>query len=376
MVDRIQYIKEFNDKIFYNDAAKNKKTIIFIYTPPKVGSTSLVSSLRISGARRHNVVHIHDEKMLSVLTNYENKENVTISELISYNSSIGKNVYVIDVYRNPIERKISEYFEILSSFHFNSTENEMQKYNLDTIIKRFNSIFPFIGNGDYFFDKYNIDVPNQFDFNNKFLLVNKENIKYIKLRLCDSNEWSKILSKIFKIEIITVKDYMTENKIVGDLYKKFKEKYVIPYNLLETVKQCKHFNYYNSEHDKKLYSAIWDNKKTNVFFKPFSLKKFNFYKEISNENQVNNIIHRDHYLDYGCICKSCSFKRYNIFNKIKKGELIDIKITHEQAVYEKKIRTVKKICTNIKNTMQKTRLRANVNTKNKNLFGMDIQGKK
>lgn len=45
-------------------------------------------------------------------------------------------------------------------------------------------------------------------------------------------------------------------------------------------------------------------------------------------------------------------------------------------LFMKKIRTVKKICTNIKNTMQKTRLRANVNTKNKNLFGMDIQGKK
>jgi hypothetical protein len=243
--------------------------------------------------------------MLSVLTNYENKENITITELINYNSSIGKNVYVIDVYRNPIERKISEYFEILSSFHFNSTENEIQKYNLDTIIKRFNSIFPFIGNGDYFFDKYNIDVPNQFDFNNKFLLVNKENIKYIKLRLCDSNEWSKILSKIFKIEIITVKDYMTENKIVGDLYKKFKEKYVIPYNLLETVTSCKYFNYYNSEIEKQNYLNKWNSKTFMTSFDPFSLEKYNFYKEITSENQFLNLIQRDHYLDHGCICNSC-----------------------------------------------------------------------
>ena len=94
MEDRIQYIKEFNDKIFNNDAAKNKNTIIFVYTPPKVGSTSLVSSLRISGARSFNVIHIHDEKMLGILSSYDNKENININELITYNSSIGKNVYV------------------------------------------------------------------------------------------------------------------------------------------------------------------------------------------------------------------------------------------------------------------------------------------
>jgi hypothetical protein len=372
MGDRIQYIKEFNDKIFNNDVTKSKKTLIFVYTPSKVGSTSLVSSLRISGARKYNVVHIHDEKMLGILTNHDNKENVTINELINYNSSLGKNVYVIDVYRNPIERKISEYFEKLSSFHFNVTENNIQKYNLDTIVKRFNCVFNFIGNGDYFFEKYDIEIPNNFDFKNKYLLVNKNNVNYIKLRLCDSNEWNKILSKILKMEIVIVKDYQTENKIIGDLYKKFKEQYVIPYNYLETVLKCKYFNYYNLDYEKKLYSDLWDKKKTNVFFKPFSLKKYNFYKEISSENQINNTIQRDHYLDYGCVCKSCCFKRCNIFNKIKKGEYVDIKIIHEQAVYEKKVRTIKKLYNNIINTLQNT----SSSKKTKPLFTLDIQGNK
>jgi hypothetical protein len=348
MGDRIQYIKEFNDKIFNNDTTKNKKLIIFVYTPPKVGSTSLVSSLRISGARRYNVIHIHDEKMLSILTNYDNKENVTINEIINYNSSIGKDVYVIDVYRNPVERKISEYFEMLMSYHFNANENTIQKYSINTIIKRFNSIFPFIGNGDYFFDKYEIDLPEKFDFENKYLLINKNNIKYIKLRLCDSNEWNKILSKIFNFEIVIVKDYETENKTIGELYRKFKEQYLIPYNLLETINSCKYFNYYNSDDDKQVYFNMWDEKKSTIFFKSFSQKKYKFYNEISNENQLNNNIQRDHYLDYGCICKSCCYKRYNIFNKIKKGEYVDIKIIHEQAVYEKK-NIIKNICKNIIN---------------------------
>jgi small nuclear ribonucleoprotein (snRNP)-like protein len=370
MIDRIQYIKELNDKIFNNEIAKNKKTIIFVYTPPKVGSTSLVSSLRISGARLYNVVHIHDEKMLGVLTNYDNKENVTINEVINYNSFIGKNVYVIDVYRNPIERKISEYFEMLTTFHFNVNEYIIQKHSLDTIIKRFNSIFPFIGVGDYFFDKYDIDLPKEFDFENKYLMVNKNNISYIKLRLCDSNEWAKILSKLLKLDIVIVKDYQTENKIIGDLYKKFKDNYSIPYNLLELVNGCKYFNYYNSINDKKIYNNIWNEKKSNLFFKPFSIKKYNFYKEISNENQINNNIHRDHYLDYGCICKSCCYKRCNIFNKIKKGEYVDIKIIHEQAVYEKKIRTIKNICSKI---ISKSSATSSLKKKTLNkCFGIDI----
>ena len=52
---------------------------VFIYTPPKVGSTTLVSSLRISLGNTFNVIHIHDDIMLSVLTGVN---NVTVNEII------------------------------------------------------------------------------------------------------------------------------------------------------------------------------------------------------------------------------------------------------------------------------------------------------
>jgi hypothetical protein len=365
MSDRLHYIKEFNDKIFNNDVVKNKNTIIFIYTPPKVASTSLVSSLRLSGAKFLNVVHVHDERMLSILANYDNKENVTINEIIKYNASIGKNVFVIDVYRNPIERKISEYFEQLASFHFNVHENNIINYNIELIIKRFNSLFPFIGKEDYFFDKYEINIPEHFDFNNKYLLVNKDNVKYLKLRLCDSNEWDKILSKVLNMDIVVIKDYQTESKAIGDLYKRFKDNYHIPCNLLETIKSCKYFNYYNSDSEKNTYLEIWNNKIHNSPFEPYSLKKYNFYIDLCKENQFYNFIQRDHYLDFGCVCKSCCYKRRQIFYKIKRGEYTDIKIIHEQAVHEKNVRKVEKIgkiCNQITNTLNKI---SNKNGKNK-----------
>jgi hypothetical protein len=352
--DRLEYIKEFNDSIFRNESIKNKNTLIFIYTPPKVGSTTLVTSFRISCARRVNVLHIHDENMLSIITGIKNNNNVTVNELINYNSSIGKSVYVIDVYRTPIERKISEYFELLTSYHFNTSDNNIGNYKIELLIKRFNLLFPFVGNGDYFFDKYDIDIPEQFDFENKYLLVEKNNIKYIKLRLCDSNEWSKILTNILHIDIIIVKDYQTENKVIGEVYRKFNEQYQIPYNLLETVTLCKYFNYYNSENEKQNYLNKWNSKTAMSIFEPFSLEKYNFYKEITSENQSLNVIQRDHYLDHGCICNSCCYKRRQIFLKIKNGEQVDTKIIHEEAVQEKKIRKVERIgniCNKIQNKL-------------------------
>jgi len=352
--DRLEYIKEFNDSIFRNESIKNKNTLIFIYTPPKVGSTTLVTSFRISCARRVNVLHIHDENMLSIITGIKNNNNVTVNELINYNSSIGKSVYVIDVYRTPIERKISEYFELLTSYHFNTSDNNIGNYKIELLIKRFNLLFPFVGNGDYFFDKYDIDIPEQFDFENKYLLVEKNNIKYIKLRLCDSNEWSKILTNILHIDIIIVKDYQTENKVIGEVYRKFNEQYQIPYNLLETVTLCKYFNYYNSENEKQNYLNKWNSKTAMSLFEPFSLEKYNFYKEITSENQSLNVIQRDHYLDHGCICNSCCYKRRQIFLKIKNGEQVDTKIIHEEAVQEKKIRKVERIgniCNKIQNKL-------------------------
>ena len=352
---RVGEIKEFNDEIFNNDVVKNKNILVFIYTPPKVGSTTLVTSLRMSSAKKINVLHIHDETMLSVITGIKNNNSITINELIKYNASIGKMVYIIDVYRNPIERKISEFFELLTSYHFNTNDSNIVNYKIDLLIKRFNSLFYYLGTGDYFFDKYEIDVPENFDFEKKYLLVEKNDVKYIKLRLCDSNEWGKILTTILNMDIVIVKDYQTENKLVGEVYKKFNEVYRIPHNLLETVMQCKYFNYFNNDYEKQEYISKWDARKLCMYFEPYSLEQYNFYKELSRENQYYNIIQRNHYLDHGCICNACCQKRRMIVLRIKNGEDVnDIKIIHEEAIREKKnrkIHRIENICNKIHNKL-------------------------
>ena len=224
------------------------------------------------------------------------------------------------------------------------------------IIKRFNRIFPHVAEGDYFFEKYGIIPPDSFNFDNKYLSVVKNNIKYIKLRLVDSHLWGKILSEILNTEIIIVKDYQTENKAIGNIYNEFKSKYNVPLNFFEKIKTCNYFNYYNSEEERKIYLNEWSNKITGEF-EAFTLDQFKLYKEIATENQFYNVIQRNHYLDFGCICKSCFFKRKQIINKIKSGMTnINIRVIHEEAVAEKKIRKVKaisNICNNIQKIQQK-----------------------
>jgi DNA-binding LytR/AlgR family response regulator len=63
--------------------------------------------------------------MLSVLSGIH---GVRINDIIHFLSNKGKNVYVIDVYRTPVERKMSEYFEKLSPYHFNNSEDNISKY--------------------------------------------------------------------------------------------------------------------------------------------------------------------------------------------------------------------------------------------------------
>lgn len=322
---------------------------IFIYTPPKVGSTTLVTSLRVSLNKSYNIIHIHDETMLSVLTGIN---NVKINDIISYLSKNGKNVYVIDVYRTPIERKMSEYFEKISPYHFNnSDENISMYYSIKRISDRFNKIFPHIENEDHYFDKYGILEPIQFDFENKYSLQLVDNIKYIKLRLCDSRLWASILSKIFNIDIIIIEDYKTENKPLGELYKKFKNEYKIPSNYMELIKNDKHFNFYYNENERIRYLNSWNSKLCEPFI-PYTEAEFKFYMNICLENQFINDIQIDHYIDNGCFCKLCTDKRREIYFKYKKGERNFEKIIHNEVINEFKTDKINKINQKIKNIVE------------------------
>jgi len=327
-VEKVEKVEAANEILQINKFPNNK--LIFVYSAPKVGSTSIVSSMRLFGAHCFSIIHIHDEEMLYVLSNIK---DITINEIIMYNKQLGKDVYVIDVYRSPIERKISNYFEKIGAYHFNNTDDKVNTYNITKVINRFNRILPHLANGDHFMDKYNINLPEQFDFVNKFLYIQQNGIKYIKLRLKDSDCWGPILTSIFGIRICIIKDYETANKPIKDIYAKFKANYCIPKNLLDDIMQCKYLNYYYSKEEQDEYYNHWT-KKSAPNFCPFTASEYLLYNELIIENCHIDFIQLEHYMDSGCICQACGLKRAEIGSKIMRGLPITEKVKHEDAKQE------------------------------------------
>jgi hypothetical protein len=328
-------INDSIEKLFVS----NSNNYIFIYTPPKVGSTTLVTSLRVSLGRSYNIIHIHDEVMLSVLTG---NTGVSVNNIIEHLASKGKNVYVIDVYRTPIERKMSEFFEKISPYHFNNSEENINNYSIKRVSDRFNKVFPHIENQDHYFDKYNIENPIPFDFENKYTIQNINGINYIKIRLCDSHLWQQILSSIFQTDIVIIKDYQTEDKKIGELYNRFKSEYKIPENFFDIIKSCKYFKFYYSIPERNEYLNHWKTRLDNEFI-PYTLSEFTFYMQLCLENQHINDVQIEHYIDNGCFCNYCSIKRRDIFFKAKKGETKFEKIIHTDVIHEVKENRIKKI---------------------------------
>jgi hypothetical protein len=296
-----------------------------------------------------DIIHIHDEEMLHVLGHIK---GVTVNELILFNKYLGKDVYVINVYRSPIERKISSFFEKIGAYHYNTTDQNINKYKVEKVIHRFNNIFPYIETGDHFMDKYNITIPSHFDYDQKYLLVKEYNITYITLRLKDSHQWGTILTNIFGFKIYIVKDYETINKPIKDLYNLFKRTYKIPINFLDDIIKCKYLNYYYSPNELTYYYNDWNNKKTGPTTS-YTLEQYKVYNEITLENTYFDNIQLEHYIDEGCGCKACSLKRLEISSKIIKGIYTNEKIIHSEArteLVQKRVYCANKINEVIRNT--------------------------
>lgn len=119
---------DLNDPTLYRD-------IIVLYCPKKVGSTSIVSSIRLFATDKFFVFHTHDE---NIFTSPDNNNNLTIKNILKNNY---RKIYIIDIFRTPIERKMSEFFEELVILHFNNLPENLIHYPLEKIIKRFNDIF-------------------------------------------------------------------------------------------------------------------------------------------------------------------------------------------------------------------------------------------
>ena len=326
-------MKYVNESLGISDdfSIEKNKNIIFVYTPPKVGSTTLVSSIRLNACGKFTVLHLHNEIMLKILYKIT---DVTVLDIIKYNKFLGKNVYVIDIYRSPIEQKISTFFENIHSFHFNVPIDTLNTFEIERIIKRFNQVFPYLLTNDNFRTKYNVSYPDLFDFDKKFICTEVDGIKYYKIRLKDSDNWRTILQNILGVEVYIVSDYETDKKPINHLFSLFKQYFKIPINLFEMIENDQSLQYYYSDEERKLYLDIWRKKINKTPAIVFTPEEYVFYSDIALDNQYISEIQMDHYIDLGCLCIGCCRKRGLLLIKLKRGEKITEKINHYEASRE------------------------------------------
>lgn len=297
------------------------RDIILLYCPQKVGSTSVVTSIRLSAPDKYFVMHTHDEVIFK--SNGGGNNNVCVSDieknvgLKNHGTGTPRKIYIIDIYRTPMERKISEFFHEIGIFHFNNLEANISKYALNKITKRFNDLFPHVSNDDYFKERFNTGFDyEEFDFKNKYLLTEKNGVKYIKLRLKDSAQWGEILSNILETEITVVSDYETREKDIGETYKKFMESYQLPYNYFKMIENCPQLKCYYDFSERYDYLNQWW-KRTTGIYKPFTSEEYTFYKANYLENQFYFRKLTAHYKDDGCLCDNCKKKRTKILKHVK-----------------------------------------------------------
>ena len=228
---------------------------IFIYCSGKSGSTTLYNTLKNN---KYKCFHVHRNK--NYLENYkEIKKYESVFKLITNNLTLHENIFIIDSYRNPIERKISSFFQHLSKFMVN-----YENINICELINKFNNSYledlENYHSIDEIMNYFNINIFDSFDFEKKYNLLEYKNIKFIKLRFNDISIWNEILSNIFNTNIIMYNENLSENKNYINIYKNFKNNYKIPKEYLEKIKNDTHFKIYNTQIEQDEYIEYWKSK--------------------------------------------------------------------------------------------------------------------
>lgn len=215
---------------------------IFIYCGEKCGSSTLeltFSNLGFKVFRAHNSTEIFPCVI-------NNNKITTVKDLI-HNQDKDK-IYIIDSYRNPVERLISKIFQ---NIKFPEHENIIDIINYYIL-----NIYSYYGENHPLDLEY--PIMNNIPFNEKYIIKKKDKFIFIKLKFSEINHWEEYLSEIFGFNISLINDNLSENKDYAELYKEVKKKFKISQSYLERIKNDTFFRKYNSVEEQKQYLEYWN----------------------------------------------------------------------------------------------------------------------
>jgi len=221
---------------------------ILVLCSGKSGSSTLYESFVRSGFK---CIKVHSQE------DYKKQfEEDSLFETID-NSSKKKKLFIIDVYRNPIERKISSFFE-----HIDKYVPNWRNISIIELIKIFNNDFLFkleeYQSLDPILNHYKIINKKKFDFKKKYLKIEKNNKIFIKLLYNNIDEWNIILSKLLNKEINIVNFNLSVHKPYYHTYENFKKIYLIPKIYIhKLMNDDKHFRFFNDTYNQNEYIIKW-----------------------------------------------------------------------------------------------------------------------
>lgn len=230
---------------------------IFICCGGKCGGTTLANTFNKNG---YKTTHLHSSKHLG---NFKSNIDINHTFDIIDESCKQKKIYILDSYRNPIERKISCFFQKIKQYLPN-----YQDLSMEELTKYFNNNILTSCVAEHhpineFLQKYDIPLFNKFNFKRHYNIAEKNNIVFVKILFSDISEWDKILSEVFNNKIVIYPANLTQEKEMGNLYKQFKDQYRIPRSYLNIVKNDTEFQIYNKPYEQHKYLNMWGKLSTN-----------------------------------------------------------------------------------------------------------------
>ena len=217
---------------------------VICLTSGKCGSSTLRETFIRNGFK---CIKAHYKKDFIKQFNYDG-----LIDLIN-RSSKNKELYIIDSYRTPIERKISSFFESIPN-HTPNYKNIPTKELIDTFNSRhlntkeeYHSINPIM-------EEYGLTPFDTFDFKKKYLVKKKGNLIFVKLLFSNINNWGENLSEIFNKKIDIYNGNISKKKEYNTEYSKFKQMYKTKKSYInEILKNDTQFKIFNTPEEQEIY---------------------------------------------------------------------------------------------------------------------------
>jgi len=222
---------------------------IYIFCGGKCGGTTLAKTFTLNN---YKTIHLHGFDYVGLYSS-----DIDILNIHDTMDSCKEDIFIIDVYRTPIERKISGFFHnidlFLPNFKMMTIEDIIDFFNISYLIENENA-HPI----DEALTYYNVPLFTEFDFGKKYNIIKQSNKIFVKLLFKDIHNWDTILSEIIGKQIIMYNDNLTINRDIGSLYEAFKLKYKVPKNYLNMLDN--EFKIYNTIEDQDNYIKKWSEK--------------------------------------------------------------------------------------------------------------------